>query len=181
MRAAAPLAVAVAGFGISFGVLARAEGFGALAPVVMSITTFGGSAQFAAVSVLGAGGGVAAAVLAAVLLNSRYVPLGIAGAPVLRGALVRRLAQSQLVVDESWAIGHRGEGRFDRHMLIGAGVLLYAAWVGGTTIGVLGGDALGDPSKLGLDAAFPALFLGLLVRQVNSRAAIVAALLGGAI
>ena len=38
-------------------------------------TTFGGSAQFAAVSVLGAGGAVAAAVLAALLLNSRYVPL----------------------------------------------------------------------------------------------------------
>jgi 4-azaleucine resistance transporter AzlC len=181
MRAAAPLAVAVAGFGVSFGVLARAEGFGALAPVVMSITTFGGSAQFAAVSVLGAGGGVAAAVLAAVLLNSRYVPLGIAAAPALRGSLPRRLLESQLIVDESWAIGHRGGGHFDRRMLLGAGVLLYAAWVGGTVVGVLGGDALGDPSKLGLDAAFPALFLGLLVRQVNSRRAVAAAVLGALI
>jgi 4-azaleucine resistance transporter AzlC len=181
MRAAAPLAVAVGGFGISFGVLAQATGLGKLAPLVMSITTFGGSAQFAAVSVLGAGGGVAAAVAAALLLNSRYLPIGISVAPVLRGTVLRRLLQSQLVVDESWAIGHRGGGRFDRRMLIGAGLLLYASWVGGTAVGLVGADAVGDPARLGLDAAFPALFLGLLVRQIHSRRALAAALLGGAI
>jgi 4-azaleucine resistance transporter AzlC len=181
VRAAAPLAVAVGAFGVSFGVLAQAAGWGSLAPIVMSITTFGGSAQFAAVSVLGAGGGVAAAVAAALLLNSRYIPLGIAIAPELRGSLPRRLLESQLVVDESWAIAHRGGGRFDRQLLLGAGSLLYLAWVLGTTAGVLGGKALGDPEALGLDAAFPALFLGLLVRQLTSRRAVAAALLGGAI
>jgi 4-azaleucine resistance transporter AzlC len=181
VRAAAPLAVAVFAFGVSFGVLAQASGWGALAPLVMSITTFGGSAQFAAVSVLGAGGGVAAAVAAALLLNSRYIPLGIAIAPEVRGSLLRRLLTAQLVVDESWAIAHRGGGRFDRRLLVGAGLLLYLAWVLGTTVGVLGGEALGDPETLGLDAAFPALFLGLLVRQVHTREAVVAALLGAAI
>jgi 4-azaleucine resistance transporter AzlC len=181
VQAAAPLAVAVAAFGVSFGVLAQAAGWGALAPVVMSITTFGGSAQFAAVSVLGAGGAVAAAVAAALLLNSRYIPLGIAMAPELRGSLWQRLLESQLVVDESWAIAHRGGGRFDRRLMIGAGLVLYLAWVGGTMIGVLGGEALGDPGALGLDAAFPALFLGLLVRQISSSRAVTAALLGAAI
>jgi 4-azaleucine resistance transporter AzlC len=181
MRAAAPLAVAVCGFGVSFGVLARAAGMGALAPVVMSITTFAGSAQFAAVSVLSAGGGVAAAVAAAALLNSRYVPIGISVAPSAHGSLLRRLLEAQLVVDESWAIAHLGGGRFDRRMLLGAGLLLYMAWVLGTAVGVLGADALGDPAKLGLDAAFPALFLGLLVGQVHSRRALAAALLGAAI
>jgi 4-azaleucine resistance transporter AzlC len=168
-------------FGVSFGVLAHASGWGSLAPVVMSITTFGGSAQFAAVSVLGAGGGVAAAVAAALLLNSRYIPLGIAIAPEVRGSLPRRLLTAQLVVDESWAIAHRRGGRIDRRLLVGAGLLLYLAWVGGTTVGVLGGEALGDPETLGIDAAFPALFLGLLVRQIHSRAAVAAALLGAAI
>ncbi|NJP81185.1 AzlC family ABC transporter permease, partial [Streptomyces sp. AA8] len=59
LRAAVPLAVAVFGFAVSFGVVARAAGMGVLAPVVMSLTTFAGSAQFAAASVLGTGGGVA--------------------------------------------------------------------------------------------------------------------------
>jgi 4-azaleucine resistance transporter AzlC len=180
-RAAAPLAIAVGGFGVSFGVLAKTAGMGSLAPVVMSIFTFAGSAQFAAVSVLGAGGGVAAAVLAAALLNSRYVPIGISVAPELRGSLLRRLLEAQLVVDESWAIAARGGGRFDRRMLLGAGLLVYSAWVAGTTVGVLGAGVLGDPAKLGLDAAFPALFLGLLVSQIRSRDALAAALAGAAI
>lgn len=180
-RAATPLAIVVFVFGVSFGVLARAAGMGTLAPIVMSITTFGGSAQFAAVSVLGAGGGVAAAAAAAVLLNSRYLPIGLSAAPAFRGGLLRRLAESQLVVDESWAIGHRGEGRFDRHMLLGAGVAVYLGWTVGTAIGVLGASALGDPARLGLDAAFPALFLGLLAGQVKTRRALAAGVTGAAI
>ena len=181
VRAAAPLAIAVAGFGVSFGVLARAADMGVLAPLVMSATTFAGAAQFAAVSVVGAGGSIAAAFAAALLLNSRYVPIGISVAPVIGGPIWRRLLEAQLVVDESWAIAHRGGGRFDRRRLVGAGLVMYLAWLLSTTGGVLGAAALGDPADLGLDAAFPALFLGLLWGQVRSRTAAAATLLGAAI
>jgi predicted branched-subunit amino acid permease len=98
------LTVAFAGFGVAFGSLAHAAGIGPAAAVVLSATAFAGSAQFATVSVLGAGGSVVAAVVAAVLLNARYVPIGLSVAPVLGGAWWRRLVVGQLVVDESWAI-----------------------------------------------------------------------------
>jgi len=62
----------VFGFGVSYGVLAETAGMGSLAPVVMSATTFAGSAQFAAASVLSAGGSAATAIVAALLLNARY-------------------------------------------------------------------------------------------------------------
>ena len=73
VRAVVPMAIAVGGFGVSFGVLARTAGMGILAPVVMSAITFAGSAQFAAASILDNGGGALAAIVAAVLLNARYV------------------------------------------------------------------------------------------------------------
>ena len=176
---AVPLGLAVVAFGVSFGVLAQAAGFGGLAAVVMSATTFAGSAQFAAASILGAGGGAAAAILAALLLNSRYGPMGLAAAPSLRGRAARRGAEAQLVVDEAWALAGRRYGSFDRNVLIGAGLVLYVSWVAGTALGVLAGEALGDPDDLGLDAAFPALFLALLAGQVHSRRALAAAV-GGA-
>ena len=72
-------------------------------------------------------------------------------------------------------------GRFDRRVLLGAGGLLYVGWVGGTALGVLGGSALGDPNRLGLDAAFPALFLALLAPRLRERRALAAALAGGAL
>jgi 4-azaleucine resistance transporter AzlC len=180
-QAVAPLAVAVLGFGVSFGVLARAAGWGWIPPIAMSATTFAGSAQFAAVSVLGDGGTVAAAVTAALLLNARYGPIGVSVAPFLHGSWWSRFLHAQLVVDESWAVAAEGEGRFDRQVLIGAGLLLYASWVAGTTVGSIGGEALGDPAALGLDAAFPALFLALLVPQLRNRRTIAAAILGAAV
>lgn len=179
---AIPLAVAVGLFGVSFGVLSQSpRGMGALAAVAMSATTFAGSAQFAAASILEAGGGVIAAIVAAVLLNLRYLPIGVSVAPAIRGGLLRRLLAAQLAVDESWAISANGDGTYSVGRLAGAGIVLWLAWVGGTIIGVIGGEALGDPSVLGLDAAFPALFLALLWPQLRSRRASLAALLGAGI
>jgi 4-azaleucine resistance transporter AzlC len=180
IRRAAPIVGAAVVFGVAFAVLAGAAGFDGLAAVVMSATTFAGSAQFAAASILDTGGGVASAVVAAVLLNARYAPIGITVASVFHGNPFRRLAEAQLIVDESWALSRRPDGRFDRGLLIGAGLLFYAGWVGGTALGALVGDALGEPETYGLDAAFPALFLALLVPQVRSRRALTAALAGGA-
>ena len=181
IRAVLPLCVAVAGFGISYGLLARSAGFSPAAAVVMSGTTFAGSAQFASASILEAGGTVAAAVAAAILLNLRYAPIGVSVAPVMTGGILRRLLLAQLVVDESWAISNRGDGTFDRGLLVGAGLALYAAWVTSTAVGALGAEALGDPAALGLDAAFPALFLALLWPQIREGRAVAAAVLGAGI
>ena len=179
-RRVVPFSIAVLGFGMSFGVLARPE-MGAVAPIVMSATTFAGSAQFAAISILNAGGTLAAAVVAAILLNVRYGPIGVSVAPSIRGSRWSRFLRAQLVVDETWALSADGRGGHDPNMIVAAGLVLYAAWVGGTAIGVLFGDLIGDPARLGLDAAFPALFLALLTPSLNRAEARIAAVLGAAI
>jgi 4-azaleucine resistance transporter AzlC len=181
LRVAAPLLPAAFALGASFGVLARASHFGAAAAVVMSATTFAGSAQVASVSVLGASGGVAAAVVAALLLNVRYAPIGITVAQSFRGPIWRRLAEAQLVVDESWALAGGGTPRFDRRVMLGVGTGLWFAWVGGTAVGALLGGVVGDPSAFGLDGAFAALFLALLVSQLGDRRTVAAAVVGAAI
>ena len=174
-----PLAPASASFGVAYGVLALTAGMGVVAPIVMSATTFAGAAQFAAASVLRDGGSVLAAVAAAVLLNARYLAISVSVAPAFRGSRLRRLLEGQLIVDESWAVAQIGGGRIDRRVLVGAGLLLFPCWVGGTALGVFGGDLLGDPERLGLDAAFPALFLALLTTLLVSRRTMFAAMAGG--
>jgi 4-azaleucine resistance transporter AzlC len=180
VRAALPLAPGPLLFGITFGVFAEAAGLGAAAAVTMSATTFAGSAQFAAASVLDSGGGVVAAILAAVFLNARYAAMSIAVASIFPGGRPRRLAEAQLIVDESWALSGRS-GRFEWAILVGAGLLLYVLWVSSTAVGAVLGDALGDPRSLGLDAAFAALFLALLVPYVRDRRAAEAAALAAVI
>lgn len=181
VRRVAPLAVAVGLFGVTFGVLAREAGFSSLASVVFSATTFAGSAQFAAAGALSAGGSAGAAIAAALLLNARYLAIGMSVAPALHGRWWQRLLRGQVVVDEAWAVSHLGGGRYDRRLLLGAGLAIYVAWVAGTAIGVAFGSLAGDPRALGLDAAFPALFLALLLTQVHDRRGAAAAALGAAI
>jgi predicted branched-subunit amino acid permease len=165
-RAAIPVGLAAAVLGISFGVIARPV-LGPVAAVVMSMIVFGGSAQFAATAVLAGGGGALAAVAAGLLLNVRFLPMGVAVAPWLSGGRLSRALKGQAVVDPSWALAHRGGGRFDPHLLLGATLPQYPAWVGGTVIGVLGGGLMGDPGRLGLDAIFPAFFLALLAAELS--------------
>ena len=180
VRAALPLAPGPVLFGLSFGVLAESAGMGAVAAVVMSGTTFAGSAQFASASVLETGGSLTAAIVTALLLNARYIGISISVASIFPGGRVRRLAESQLIVDESWALSGRS-GRFEWPILVGAGSLLYVLWVSSTAVGTLVGGILDDPNALGLDAAFAALFLALARPYLKGRTALTAAALAALI
>jgi len=166
--------------GASFGVLAQPQ-MGAAAAIVMSVLVFAGAAQFASVSVLAAGGGVASAVTAGLLINARFLPMGLALAPALRGGPLRRAAEGQAMVDASWALANRGDGRFDRDMMIGATIPQAMCWWTGTALGALGGSLIGDPQALGLDAMFPAFYLALLVGEMDLRRTAASAILGAAI
>lgn len=133
--------------------------------MALSAFAFAGSAQFGSTAVLASGGSALAAVTAAVLLNARYVPMGLALAPSLRGRALLRAAYGQAMIDASWAMASRGGGRFDPDFMVGATLPSYPMWVGGTAIGVFAGDLIGDPAALGLDALFPAFFLALLLSE----------------
>jgi 4-azaleucine resistance transporter AzlC len=174
---------AIAGFllSISFGVVAQDAGLSPLAAIVMSVIVFAGSAQFTAIAIIGGGGTVGAAIGAAALMNSRFLPMGAALGPSLPGGPVRRAAQGQAVVDASWALAGRGDGSFDRWLLFGASAAQYVTWQLGTIAGAVGGDVLGDPDKLGLDAIYPAFFLGLLLAEARTRRAVAIAALGAGI
>lgn len=178
-RAAMPFALATVVLGVSFGVLARSLDWGVLAPIVFSVIAFSGSAQFAVAAVLSTGGGVFTAVVAAVLILARFLPMGVAIAPSLKGGRFRRAMEGQALLDASWTMANCGGGRFDRKFLIGATTPQYVAWVSGTIVGVLAGNLLGNNlERLGLDAIFPAFFLTLLVNELraDNRAVAVASL-----
>src|SRR3954452_5511394 len=177
LRAGLPLVLPTLAIGLSFGVLAQPV-MGSVAPVLMSLIVFSGAAQFAALTVLTAGGGALAAIAAGMLMNARWLPMGLAVGPFLRGGSGRRALESQALVDSSFALSRREDGTYDRGVLIGATLPQYAGWVAGTLAGVIGGAVLKDPAALGLDAMFPAFFMVLLAGEAKGRPAIAAATLG---
>lgn len=160
---------AIAGFllSLSFGVLARDTGLGEWGAILMSAVVFGGSAQFASVGILVAGGGLGSALIAATLVNSRFLPMGVALAPYLPGGKFKRALQGQPIVDPSWVLARDTSGAFDRFVLFGATAAQYVTWIAGTAVGALVGTGGLDPEKLGLDSIFPAFFLLLLIEELR--------------
>jgi predicted branched-subunit amino acid permease len=181
VRAGLPFALAGGLLAVSFGVLAADVGMPGWTAILMSAIVFAGSAQIAALGIIGAGGGLGAALGAAALMNSRFLPIGVAFAPSLPGGPVKRAAQGQTVVDVSLVVAEDGKGGFDRGLLFGSTAIQYTTWVLGTVAGVLAGPALGDPETLGLDAIFPAFFLALLIGELRTVRARGVALAGGLI
>ena len=177
LKAGLPLVLPTLAGGLSFGVLAQPV-MGSVAPVVMSVAVFSGAAQFAALTVLITGGGAVAAIAAGMLMNARWLPMGLAVGPFLKGGPVRRSLESIGIVDASFALARNGDGTYDRGVMIGASIPQGIAWVGGTLLGVLGGSLIGDPQALGLDAMFPAFFLALLFGEARTRPAVIASAAG---
>jgi predicted branched-subunit amino acid permease len=181
LRAGLPVALAGSVLAMSFGVLAGDVGMPGWTAILMSVIVFAGSAQIAALGIIGAGGTLGAALGAAALMNSRFLPMGVAFAPSLPGGPLKRAAQGQTVVDVSLVIAEDGKGGFDRNLLFGSTLAQYVGWVTGTIVGVLAGPVLGDPQALGLDAIFPAFFLALLLGELKTARARGVALAGGLI
>ena len=181
MRLGAPFAVAGFILAVSFAIVAGEAGFSPLEAVLFSAIGFAGSAQFAAISIIGPGGTAGAAVAAAAMMQLRFLPMSASVGPSFSGGPLKRAAKGQTVVDASWALSARGDGTFDEYLLMGSSAIAYVTWVGGTVVGAIWGDMLGDPNLLGLDAIFPAFFFGLLLSELRSRRAVGVAGLGAAI
>lgn len=182
-RDAVLLGVAVGVFGLSFGALATTAGLSVAKACALSLLVFTGASQFAVVGVVVAGGTVGAAVASALLLAARNGAYGVALAPLLRErSIARRLLAAQLTIDETTAMATAQTGSTRaRDAFWWTGASVFVAWNLGTLAGALGGDAIGDPETLGLDAAFPAGFIALAVPHVRARRGRVAAVSGALI
>lgn len=176
------VAAAVGAYGLGYGVLAVAAGLPPWLAVLSSALVLAGGSQFAFVGVLAAGGSPWLGATSGLLLNARYLAFGLVIAQHLgRPPLLRRLVDSYLVTDESVALALAGppDQVARRFRTVGAAVVV--AWVGATALGAFGGSLLGDPERLGLDAAFPAGFLLLLSPWLQRRDGRVAAIVGAAV
>jgi branched chain amino acid efflux pump len=179
VRDGAPYGLAAFVLAVSFGVVATDAGMPAVAAIAMSALVYSGSGQFAALGIVAAGGGIGAAVGTSALVSSRFLPMGFALGPSLRGSRLRRALEGQATVDASWAMAARGDGSFDRAYLFGHSGVQYVPWVLGTVVGVVV-PAL-DTRALGLDAVFPAFFLAILFEELRDRLRLAVALAGSAI
>ncbi|SFW80268.1 AzlC family ABC transporter permease [Amycolatopsis australiensis] len=165
--------------GVSYGAIAVSSGFPLWLPMLMSLLVFAGASQFMFVGIVAAGGNPFAAVLAGLLANARHLPFGFAVGDVLGRRWASRLAGSHLMIDESvaFALAQR-EAQRRRAAYWACGIGLFACWNLGVVAGAFAGTAISDTDVFGLDAAFPAVLLALVLPSLRDKAARLPVLIG---
>lgn len=160
--------VAISGFaiGLVFGVLARQAGVGVVETVLMSVLVFSGAAQFLVLGLWATPLPVATIALTTLVVGLRHLLMGAALAPWFsKLGRLRAYASVFFMADENWALTMSGfsKGKRDAAFLIGGGLVMFLSWTTSTFMGRTIGGALEDPARWGLDFAFTAVFLALLV------------------
>ncbi|MFL6110101.1 MAG: AzlC family ABC transporter permease [Catenulispora sp.] len=181
VRDAAAIAAAMVAVGGSFCAIAIGYGLPTWAPFLMSVIVFAGGAQFLAVGLIAAGNPIAA-IVAGLLLNARHLPFGLAVSETIGPRRRDQLIGSHLMTDEVVAFTLRESDPARRrrtYWLIG--ITLFTFWNAGTALGVLLGGATGDPATLGLDAAFPAGLIALILPSLRDPVTRAVALTGAAL
>lgn len=154
--------------GVSFGAIAVSAGLPFWLPMLMSVVVFAGAAQFMFVGIVASGGNPVAAVVAGLLANARHLPFGFAVGDVFGKSWLRRIVGSHLMIDETvaFALAQRDPDR-RRLAYWACGLGLFACWNVGVLVGAFGGAAVRDTAAFGLDAAFPAVLLALVLPSLS--------------
>lgn len=165
--------------GASFGAIAVGAGLPFYLPILLSVVVFAGAAQFMFVGIVAAGGSVLAATAAGLLVNLRHVPFGVSIGDVFESRWREKIVGSYLMSDETVAFTVAETSAASRRATYWiCGAVLFVSWNVGVLVGTFGGAFVGEPDALGLDAAFPAVLLALVMPSLRDRVTRRAAVLG---
>jgi 4-azaleucine resistance transporter AzlC len=154
--------------GASFGAITVGADLPLWLPMLLSVVVFAGAAQFMFVGLVASGGNPVAAVAASLLINLRHIPFGFTVGEVV-GRGWHRLVGSHLMIDESVAFALSQRDPVQRRAAYWAcGLSLMVCWNIGVVVGAAGGTAISDTDALGLDAAFPAVLLALVLPSLRT-------------
>jgi 4-azaleucine resistance transporter AzlC len=164
--------------GLSYGAISVGGGLQLWVPVALSLLVFAGASQFLFVGIVAAGGSPIAATIAGLLVNTRHVAFGLAISDVIGGGW-RRLPGSHLMTDENvaFALG-QDDLRQKRAAYWACGIGIFVCWNIGVVIGAAAGSVIADTDVFGLDAAFPAVLLALVLPALRDRSTRTAAAVG---
>jgi 4-azaleucine resistance transporter AzlC len=166
LKTIAPIIVAAMPIGLVFGAVAASKGLSPLEATLMSALVFAGGSQFVAMDIWTHPASWTALGFAALLVNIRHVLMGASlGRKMQAFSPLQKYLGVLVMADENWAMS---EARAQKTTLTpayyaGLALLFYCNWVVSSLVGALLGAFLGDPAMIGLDFAFPAVFVVLVM------------------
>lgn len=184
MRAAFPHTIPIfAGFwflGITYGVYMKVSGFSFWYPMVMSLTIFGGSLEFVAVTMLLGAFAPVQTLVVTLMLQARHLFYGVAMLDRFKGTGWKKIYLIFGMCDESFSINCSAQvpDGVDRGWFMFFVTLLnHLYWVTGATLGGLLGSLITFNTE-GLDFAMTAMFVVIFLDQWRKERQHIASLIG---
>lgn len=153
--------------GISFAILAVSNGFVWWLPIVMSIITYAGSMQFAAIPLILAPFNPGHAIFLAILINARHIFYGISLLEPYSKIKKHRNYMIFALTDETFSLIsslHLSGKSYPDKLYLYISILDHSYWVFGTIVGVILGNTLPFNPE-GIDFVLTALFYVIFLEQ----------------
>jgi len=166
IRAISPLIAAVIPIGLVFGAVAATKGLSPAETSLMNALVFAGGSQFVAMDIWTHPASWTGVGFAALLVNIRHVLMSASLGTRMSGfSQPARYLSMLFLADEIWAMAEfRAKvAKLTPAWFAGLVAPFYLAWVFSGLAGAALGAFLGDPVVLGLDFAFPAVFIVLVM------------------
>lgn len=160
-----PIALGYISVAFAFGMLAVQNGLPLWSPILLSISNFTGTGQFAGIDLISSGAGLWEVTFTILVINIRYILMSLS----LSQHLVKDMPVWQRMViafgntDEIFGVSIRQTEPLTMRYMTGIILCAYSGWNAGTILGVLAGSALPVMVRAALGIALYAMFIAIII------------------
>lgn len=166
-----PTLLGYIGIGLAFGMVGGSSGFTILEIALLSIFVYAGSAQFIICALFMASTPISIIIFTTFIVNFRHFLMGLTIAPAFRTySMAQNIGIGTLLTDETFGVATT---EMSRHPKLNASwmhalnITAYLFWILSSVAGAILAKWIDDPYPLGLDFALSAMFIVLLVLQLQ--------------
>ncbi len=165
-----PICLGYVSVAFAFGMLAVQKGLPVWSPILISLTNFTGTGQFAGIDLIAAAASFAEVAFTLLIINLRYLLMSLSLSQKLDGqiSLGKRLAIAFGVTDEIYAVSMQKNRVLDAKYMAGLILCSYMGWVGGTVLGGMASTLMPPSIQSALGIALYAMFIAIIVPPMRT-------------
>ncbi|MEH7246755.1 AzlC family ABC transporter permease [Neobacillus niacini] len=167
-----PTLIGYISIGIAAGIVGASSNLSIVEVTLLSASVYAGAAQFIICALLLSGSPISVIIFTTFIVNLRHFLLCMTLAPQFtKYSLLKNIGIGALVTDETFGVAVNKIAKresMNARWMNGLNVTAYLFWILSCMLGAIFGKWISEPEVLGLDFSLTAMFLALLVLQLQN-------------
>lgn len=166
-----PTLIGYISIGIAAGVVGASSNFSVLEVALLSALVYAGASQFIICALFVVGTPISAIILTTFIVNFRHLLLSMTIAPAFtRYSVLKNIGFGILLTDETFGVASHKltqQAKMNDKWMNGLNLTAYLSWIASCTLGATFGKWIDNLEAYGIDFALPAMFIALLILQLQ--------------